>query len=394
MGPRPKLQSSPLWACALLTLNLACSGPTSQADSGNPADSGAPSDAGVPTDAGLPVDGGAPKDAGLPNDAGPVADAGVLADAGPSMDGGADAGPGFTTVEVLNGDGYSILSWPVNANGNVAPTRIIAGSNTQLTSTDGLGADAQGNVYALNTSSIVVFAPSQSGNVAPARVISGSNVLPAGYAFLRLYVEPAGKIWVTTLSSGFPSVSDVRAFAPGANGNVAPVQVIAGANTTIGIGLSIVASGSTLYVCNLKNSAYSILTFDETANGNTAPTASFPAAQGVQCSQMAADGNGNLYVAEQVMNATVPTQILVFPPGATTPALTLVGAPINQLTNAAGLAVDAVGTMYVGNGNSTASSLLVFSPGADGGTPPIQDVSGSATTFVPSTGFGPYVALH
>lgn len=78
----------------------------------------------------------------------------------------------------------SILTFPLTANGNVAPATDITGSSTQLTGNGGVTVDASGNIYAINSqgtigttnsSSITEYAPNATGNAAPINAISGSN---------------------------------------------------------------------------------------------------------------------------------------------------------------------------------------------------------------------------
>ena len=116
--------------------------------------------------------------------------------------------------------------------GNVAPIRTIAGSNTTLGLVDGLGVDATGTLYVDNfeAGSIAVFAPGANGNVAPIRTIAGSNTGLSSPD--DIVVGFKGELYV---SNGFGSgVNSVTVFAPGASGNVAPIQDITGSNTTFG----------------------------------------------------------------------------------------------------------------------------------------------------------------
>lgn len=78
---------------------------------------------------------------------------------------------------------YSFVTvYPANAGGNVVPIRTIRGTRTELRGPGGIAVDAAGNVYVVSlygvdgtTSLVLTFGPGQNGNVAPIRVIGGSN---------------------------------------------------------------------------------------------------------------------------------------------------------------------------------------------------------------------------
>jgi sugar lactone lactonase YvrE len=67
--------------------------------------------------------------------------------------------------------------YAAGANGNVAPSRVIAGSNTGLQTPTGVALDSAGNIYVSTNAnkSVVVFAASASGNATPIRTIAGTN---------------------------------------------------------------------------------------------------------------------------------------------------------------------------------------------------------------------------
>ena len=124
----------------------------------------------------------------------------------------------------------SVTVFAAGANGNVAPTRVITGSNTGLTNTTtGIAVDAVGNIYVgdaccVTGGSVLVYAAGANGNVAPIRTITGSNTeleYPEGVA-----VDASSNVYISNVEN-----SSVTVYAAGANGNVAPIQTISGANT-------------------------------------------------------------------------------------------------------------------------------------------------------------------
>jgi sugar lactone lactonase YvrE len=88
----------------------------------------------------------------------------------------------------------SILEFASTASGNIAPMRIISGSNTGISSPYGMAIDKSGEIYVSSrggTNIIEVFAPSASGNVAPIRTIAGSNTGLSGPTGITLFY-PSG----------------------------------------------------------------------------------------------------------------------------------------------------------------------------------------------------------
>ncbi len=86
--------------------------------------------------------------------------------------------PAAQTLYVGNCGGRSITEYPaLAANGNVAPSVTIAGSNTQLICPEGMAFDSAGVMYVADcgAKAILEFAVGASGNVAPAREITGFN---------------------------------------------------------------------------------------------------------------------------------------------------------------------------------------------------------------------------
>jgi hypothetical protein len=133
------------------------------------------------------------------------------------------ANTGSNTIPPQAGAG-SVTVFAGGASGNVAPLYTLGGSSTALSGPFGVTFDRYGYLYVTNppANSITVYAPGASGNAAPVATIAGSDTRlsqPSGIA-----VDNAGFIYVGTLnqSAGAP----VFVFAPGSNGNVAPVQAL------------------------------------------------------------------------------------------------------------------------------------------------------------------------
>ncbi len=147
--------------------------------------------------------------------------------------GGPSAGyPGFS---VGNG---SISVFAPNPSGTVneTPVASITGSNTGLLEPVGLGLDASGRIYVLNTGTasvaptITVYAASPSGslNEAPIATIAGSNTGLASDYTSALAVGSDGSIYVPVAS-----VNEILAFPANPSGtlNEAPKGIITGSAT-------------------------------------------------------------------------------------------------------------------------------------------------------------------
>ena len=139
------------------------------------------------------------------------------------------------TLYVANNGDSTVEVFAPGACGNVTPLRTIAGSSTGLSNSDGvdgLGVDSTGTLYADNTGddSIEVFAPGANGNVAPIRTIVGGSTGLGGPD--DIIVGFTGQLYVT---NGFVTgTNSITVYAPGASGNASPTQQIVGSNTDFG----------------------------------------------------------------------------------------------------------------------------------------------------------------
>jgi hypothetical protein len=218
----------------------------------------------------------------------------------------------------------SVTIYPASASGNAAPIRTIGGANTTLVGPRSVMVDKDGRIYVgdllgAGTNKVAVFAPNANGNVAPERVITGSNTLigwPSG-----LSLDSVGRLYVANRVN-----NTVTVYAPGSDGNVGPLRVIIGAATGLDdpTGL-VVTSGNILHVAN--NGSGTVTSYASGAAGNAAPMRTISgAATGLTApGGIAADSFGNLYVT----NVSVPSSVSVFGSGASgnvTPITRLVGS--------------------------------------------------------------------
>ncbi len=285
------------------------------------------------------------------------------------------------SLYVANYLNNSITIYALGANGNVAPTATIAGSNTGLGQPDGLAFDASGRLYVSNAYpySVTIYAPGASGNVAPVATIGGSNtglITPDGIAF-----DASGQLYVTNPQGFGVSGGYITIYAAGASGNVAPTATIAGSNTGLSYpnNPSDVAFNSSgqLYVTNPSSSMVTI--YAAGASGNVAPTATIAGSNtGLDYPWgLAFDASGQLYVA----NATYSPSgsVTIYAAGASgnvAPTATIAGSNTG-LSFAIALALDASGRVYVANYDN--SSVTIYAAGASGNVAPVATIAGSNT---------------
>jgi hypothetical protein len=117
----------------------------------------------------------------------------------------------------------SITVYPLNADGDTPPLRIIKGPKTQLDWPGAMSIDpATGDLYVANDmgQSIIVFHTKDDGDVAPSKVIKGPKThisYPTG-----VFVDAKNKeLWVTNLGN-----SSATVYALSASGDVAPLRII------------------------------------------------------------------------------------------------------------------------------------------------------------------------
>ena len=128
-------------------------------------------------------------------------------------------------TEAGTGDFYppSITVYPLDAEGDTAPMRVIQGPETQLNWFGGMQVDPEtGDLYVANDigHSVLVFKGTDEGDVAPTKIIKGNRTglsHPAGVSIDTINRE----LWVVNLGN-----SSATAYSLTASGNAAPLQTI------------------------------------------------------------------------------------------------------------------------------------------------------------------------
>jgi hypothetical protein len=176
-----------------------------------------------------------------------------------------------------HGHAQNVVVFAAGANGDVAPIRTIAGSRTKLYGPLGVAVDGSGNVYVGDdidccSGYITVYAAGAHGNVAPICTIGGKAtqlLAPSGVA-----VDGLGNLYVADLLAvGFGS-GYITVYAPGADGDTAPIREVGGGNTHVQSPLKIALdSARNIYLTDLTDPQQTptVLVFASGSNGNVPP---------------------------------------------------------------------------------------------------------------------------
>ena len=285
----------------------------------------------------------------------------------------ATAQPGASPpiVQVANEASNTVASYELGVSGNVAPTRMLGGSQTGLNRPTQVWPIVGSVLYVVNrgNDSITGYPNSNGGNVAPTIVIAGAKTTLNAPASLQL--DASNAIWVANFGN-----DTVLKFAAGANGNVAPILRLAGAKTGLHGPNSLHYAFRTGEVYVLNRNSNSVAVFAKGSLGNVAPAQLIvgPMTGLREPGQLELDSKGNIWIAN-----TGAGNVLEFSLGATGDV-----APINTLTLAAGafrpsgLAFDAADNLTVGDASQ--NTLYEFSAsGIKGKATPIAIVRGSKT---------------
>jgi hypothetical protein len=250
--------------------------------------------------------------------------------------------------------------------------------------------DTVGQVYAggtilgaaANTGEIEVFA---TGSTTLNRTISSgaSTFSSSFYAPSGVWVDSLGLLYVAGQNAS------VSVFAPAATGAATPYRFIQGSLTQITNPTGIAVDGSgNIYVANGTATTGSVLVFGPSATGNVAPTRVITGTNTtplINPTGISLDASGNLYVLNNTA-AGGPSTIVEFAAGASSGAAPVktIGGSVTGLANAVGVAIDAVGNVYVENetvaGGVTAGSVLVFGPTETGNLAPASQFTSTSWT--------------
>ncbi len=302
--------------------------------------------------------------------------------------------PGSGTIYVANHpQGLvpgSVTEYAPGSNGDVAPIATISGPHTGLNAPQGIALDARGNIYVgahfeNGTGGIdgrvTIYPAGSNGDVAPIATISGPNTGLDSRFIFGIALDPVGNIYALTNERPFYDNPSVNVYAPGSNGNVAPIATISGSNTALdsGYGLTVDSNGNT-YVLYQVGATAEVWVYAPGSHGNEEPSATISGSSVglIEPHGIAVDSNGKIYVSD-----SGSLSIKVYAPGSNgnvAPIATIKGSN----TGISGLytvALDSNANIYVvaPSVGAMPGELLEYAAGSNGNVAPIATISGPHT---------------
>jgi sugar lactone lactonase YvrE len=283
----------------------------------------------------------------------------------------------------------SLTAYARNAKHNAKALRTIAGSNTLIVQPEGIAVDSRGYLYVANlygggtsgNGNILVFAPNANGNIAPIATISQDVYYPFGIA-----LDSSGNVYVANWQGG--SITEYAA------GSYQLMRKIQGAYTGLyPVGVTIDSEGRIYAVnnCGCSSSSPTITVYASTADKDARPLRTIGPESALYDPRggIAVDSRGEIMVTSA--GYTRRPGVLVFARrarGLDKPSQTISGSKTQITSNVNGLALDGVGSIYVGtsSGSSGVGSVLVFAPNAKGNVPPSREITGTKTGLVAPAG--------
>jgi sugar lactone lactonase YvrE len=232
-------------------------------------------------------------------------------------------------------------------------------------------------ILVANPNSVIAYAPGSNGNVAPIASISDrANMLemPWGIA-----LDSRANIYVSNYEGGPNHTGTITVYAAGSNGDTTPIATIGGSDTGLNNPFGVaVDSGGKIYVANFfgEVGSGSVTVYSAGSNGNARPVATIIGADtGLDNpSGIAIDSTGKIYVANRGGGRTNESSITVYAAGSSgnmKPIATIAG-PDTGLDDPC-IAVDSNGEIYAGNSND---SITVYRTSSDGNVKPIATIIG------------------
>lgn len=287
----------------------------------------------------------------------------------------------------------SVTVYGKRADGNVAPVATISGSNTGLVQPEGIAVDDDGKLYVSDIFGspgrsvggpsqqgvVFVFAAKANGNVKPVATIHDGLNYPNGVAFDR-----SGNLYVANFQG-----CDITVYAAKTYDLIRTITSSGSFGLCYADGIALDGAGNT-YVVDTNysgrdvssGSAGVILVFGPGANGNVLPiqTIAGPRTRLTAPYGIAATSRGEIYVTNYANKRPYP-EILVFAAGANgnvKPIRTIRG-PATQLYGT-GIALTRRGTIFVANDPYFGPyTITAYRPDARGNAPPIREIGGNNT---------------
>jgi sugar lactone lactonase YvrE len=269
----------------------------------------------------------------------------------------------------------AILTFSATANGSVAPTQTLSGASTNLNQPEGFFVDTVhstiwvGNYSSGTAGTITEYPLPASGNTAPMTTLGGGSTTLKGPG--GIYVNASGSIYVADYKNASVDVFSASTTTQ------APTQQITGAATDLvdPAGLWLDKSGNIWVANGDGTSSVAVLEFAPGATGNVAPINTLTLPTTGYLIGIFIDASQNVWVTDADNGI-----IYEYPSGATSatsPTRTISGATTG-LSEPNGIYVDKAGYIYVAN--YTSATVEVFAPSANGNVAPVQTIPANATT--------------
>ena len=262
-----------------------------------------------------------------------------------------------------------------SANGDVAPVRVISGSQTQLSNPKTAAVDSSGRIWTCSTSNrnVFAFAAGASGNVVPSVIIGGTNSPVERCGDVALSAD--GTIYASSFQVP-PQSSAVAQWPAGYSGNVPPSHVLRGSKTGLGAAAALALDyGNDLFVSSVdpaevevfRGTIGNVAPLWRIAGPNTLLDNPYAIAIDPYTQELWVANDGSNLVESFITQAT----------GNHAPRDTIAGS-LTQIDHPRGLAIDRAGYIYVGNcPPSGGGSILVFAPKSTGNVKPVQAIEGA-----------------
>jgi|SRR5579862_1723262 len=235
-------------------------------------------------------------------------------------------------------------------------------------------------IYVANSSklfhrgSITVYRYGANGNVSPVERIAGTKTglqNPSGVA-----LDSSRNIYVSNFFGEYGG--SVTEYAAGSNGNVSPVRTIdnAPSGRYLMVGVADVVIDSAGYIFVPANDSNSVSVYAPDANGDAPPARYIQGGKTEMhdASYVAVTKDGTIYVPNYLGDS-----VTIFgrrADGNVAPIRMIAGSQ-TKLRGCSGLGIDSKGNIYVSNYNT--NSVAVFDKHANGNVAPIAIIAGSAT---------------
>ncbi len=281
----------------------------------------------------------------------------------------------------------AVLVFPLDASGNAAPIRRIAGPRTGFSrdavSFGGVAVNREGQVFVALTSrgllplaEVRVFPRMADGDVEPIRWFTAGGFRVGGMA-----LGPDGRVYLTGDDNA------VRVYAAGAAGVARPERTIQGSRTLLSEPTGIAVDGDGfIYVANMRSNM--VVVFAPGANGDVDPTHQFSGLLTELSSPAGLTlGFGRVWVTNP-RGAAPRVTVYGTRHLTNTPPSAKIEGPNTLLMAPFGIVLDRGGQVFVAD--VFRAAVLGYGPGAHGDVAPARRIEGPNTRL----GQPPFAALY